>query len=145
MHLSDTGLALIRQFEGYRALLYRDAAGLPTIGYGHLVTPRERAYFTTAITPNEALTLLGTDVAVAEAAVNRLITTALTQHQFDALVCFTFNLGAAVLQRSTLRRVVNRGDHAHAPAQFLRYVWAGGRKQPGLQRRRQAEAALYRL
>ncbi len=53
----------------------------------------------------------------------------------------TVNLGA--LQRSTLRRKVNREEHADAPAEFRRWVWAGGRRLKGLVRRREAEAELY--
>lgn len=50
---------------------------------------------------------------------------------------------AAALQRSTLRRKVNREEHALVPAEFRKWVWAGGRKLKGLVRRREAEAARY--
>ena len=52
-------------------------------------------------------------------------------------------IGASAVQASTLHRVINRGDHALAPAQFWRWVYAGGRKLGGLVRRRAAEAELY--
>jgi len=68
---------------------------------------------------------------------------ALDDGQFDALVSFTFNLGSGALQRSTLRRRVNREEHEAAPAEFRRWVWAGGRRLKGLMRRREAEAQLY--
>ena len=80
---------------------------------------------------------------IAERAVLRLISVPLTQGQFDALVSFTFNLGAGALQRSTLRRKVNREEHADVPAEFSKWVWAGGRKMNGLIKRRKAEAELY--
>jgi len=67
----------------------------------------------------------------------------LTDGQFDALVSFTYNLGSGALQRSTLRRVINRKNHQNVPAQLMRWVWAGGRKLRGLVRRREAEARLY--
>ena len=73
----------------------------------------------------------------------RLITAPLSNGQFDALVSFTFNLGAGALQRSTLRRKVNREEHADVPAELMKWVWAGGRKLKGLVKRRQAEASLY--
>ena len=92
----------------------------------------------------EAGTLLRRDVATAERAVLRLIAVPLGDGQFDALVSFTFNLGAGALQRSTLRRKVNREAHDHVPAEFRRWVWGGGRKLPGLVRRREAEAVMYR-
>lgn len=61
----------------------------------------------------------------------------------DALVSFTYNLGSGALQRSTLRRVINRQSHHNVPSQLMRWVWAGGRKLRGLVRRREAEANLY--
>lgn len=73
----------------------------------------------------------------------RLIQVPLNDNQFDALVSFTFNLGAGALQRSTLRRRVNREEHEVVPAEFRRWVWAGGRKLKGLVWRREAEAARY--
>jgi lysozyme len=82
---------------------------------------------------------------IAEQAVCRLVKVPLTDGQFDALVSFTFNLGSGALQRSTLRRKVNREEHEEVPREFLRWVWAGGRKLKGLVRRRAAEADLYRL
>lgn len=141
MHVSDRGLALIREFEGFRSSIYLDAAGLPTIGYGHLLKPGED--FSDGISPDRALALLRTDVMIAERAVARFISIPLTQSEFDALVSFTFNLGSGVLQRSTLRRKLNRGEYDEVPEQLMRYVWAGGRKQKGLIRRRQAEAYLF--
>jgi lysozyme len=66
-----------------------------------------------------------------------------TDGQFDALVSFTYNLGGEALQRSTLRRKINREEHAEVPEQFMRWVWAGGRKLRGLVRRRAAEAKVY--
>ena len=87
--------------------------------------------------------LLIKDVLLAEQAVCRLINVPLTNGQFDALVSFTFNLGSGALQRSTLRRKVNREEHEEVPDQFMRWVWAGGRKLKGLVKRRQAEGILY--
>ena len=62
--------------------------------------------------------------------------------RFDALGSFTFNLGAGALQRSMLRRKVNREEHDAVPVEFRRWVWAGGRRFKVLIRRREAEAAL---
>jgi hypothetical protein len=64
-----------------------------------------------------------------------LIAVPLNDGQFDALASFTFNFGGGGLQRSTLRRKVNREEHALVPAEFMKWVWAGGRKLKGLVRR----------
>ena len=73
----------------------------------------------------------------------RFIGVPLEDGRFDALASFAFNLGAGALQRSTLRRKVNRAEHEAVPAEFRRWVWAGGCRLKGLVRRREAEAALY--
>jgi len=142
-HVSNKGLQLIKQFEGFSSVIYKDSAGLPTIGYGHLVLPQELTSFKNSITKSQAEALLKVDLQVAEHAVSRLIKTPLTDNQFDSLVSFTFNLGSATLQRSTLRAKVNRAEHEQVPAEFMRWVYAGGRIIPGLIRRRHAEASLY--
>lgn len=124
-------------------LLYICPAGYPTIGYGHVVMAHEQDQFALGITQAEATELLRKDVGIAERAVLRLISVPLTDGQFDALVSFTFNLGAGALQRSTLRRKVNRGEHESILAELMKWVWAAGKRLPGLVRRRQIEALHY--
>lgn len=121
-------------------MVYICPAGYPTIGYGHLVRSGE-SY--TEISETEAEELLRKDVELAERAVLRLANVPLTDGQFDALVSFTFNLGSGAFQRSTLRRKVNRQAHVEVPAQLMRWVWAGGRKLKGLEKRRELEACVY--
>ncbi|MFN5608344.1 MAG: lysozyme, partial [Holosporales bacterium] len=114
-----------------------------TIGYGHRVHLSERKAMQNGITPAAAEELLLRDVAAAGRAVLRLIEVPLLNSQYDALVSFTFNLGSAALQRSTLRQKINRNEHLDVPAELLKWVWAGGRKLPGLVARRAAEGARY--
>jgi len=140
-HITNEGLNLIKRFEGFSETVYICPAGYPTIGYGHVVKDHEN--FSCGISEEEAEDLLREDTQVAENAVLRLITVPLTDGQFDALVSFTFNLGGGALQRSTLRRKVNREEHEDVPREFLRWVWAGGRKLKGLIKRREAEAVFY--
>ena len=108
-----------------------------------MVLVHEREQFAACLTQAEATDILRKDVGIAERAVVRLISVPLTDGQFDALVSFTFNLGAGALQRSTLRRKVNRGEHESVPAELMKWVWAAGKRLPGLVRRRQAEGASY--
>ena len=142
-HITQSGLDLIRRFEGFSPIIYHDAAGLPTIGYGHLLRPGEADIFAGGISQAAGEALLIKDVESAECAVLRLIRVPLSDGQFDALVSFAFNLGSGALQRSALRRKVNREEHHDVPAEFMRWVWAGGRRRKGLIRRRRAEAARY--
>ena len=141
--ITQHGMNLIKQFEGFSSRIYLDAAGFPTIGYGHLLRAGEAEMFKRGITEPIAQALLIKDVLRAEQVVLRLITVPLTNGQFDALVSFTFNLGGGALQRSTLRRKVNREEHADVPAELMKWVWAGGRKLKGLAKRRKAEGLIY--
>jgi len=142
-HVTEEGLNLIKRFEGFSSTIYICPAGYPTIGYGHVVLAHEQDQFASGTTQAEAAELLRKDVRIAERAVLRLISVPLTDGQFDALVSFTFNLGAGALQRSTLRLKANRGEHESVPAELMKWVWAAGKKLPGLVRRRQAEGACY--
>ena len=142
-HITEDGLDLIKRFEGFRPTIYICPAGWPTIGYGHVLRDSERVRFSAGIDERAAEELLRFDVEIAERAVLRLIHVPLSDGQFSALVSFAFNLGAGALQRSTMRRKINRGEHEAVPAEFRRWVWAGGRKLKGLMRRRAAEAALF--
>ena len=108
-----------------------------------MVRDHERERFEDGIGEETGEELLRKDVGAADRAVLRLIRVPLTDGKFDAPVPFTFNLGSGALQRSTLRRKVNREEHAEVPAEFMRWVWAGGRRLKGLERRRRTEAALY--
>jgi len=66
-----------------------------------------------------------------------------TQHQFDAMVSFAYNVGLGNFGSSTLLRKHKAGDYAGAAAEFARWNKAAGKVLPGLVRRRAAEAALY--
>jgi len=142
-HITDNGLKLIKDFEGFSSKIYKDSAGFPTVGHGHLILPHEKHLFQNGINMLQAEALLKADLQVAERAVSRLIKIPLSDNQFDSLVSFTFNLGSATLQRSTLRAKVNRAEHDSVPTEFMRWVYAGGKIIPGLIRRRRAEASLY--
>lgn len=143
MNLSGEGLALIKRFEGFSAKPYLCPGGHWTIGYGHVLKSLSQTETSLSMTQSEAGSLLLQDVVTAEKAVRRLLPVPLTQGQFDALVSFTYNLGAGALQRSTLRQKILRREHQQAVQEFQKWVFAGGRKVPGLVKRRAAEAFLY--
>jgi lysozyme len=146
MRLSADGVAFIARHEGFRANVYRDAAGHWTIGYGHLL--REGEVFPDGIDETGARRLLADDADDAETAVRARVLVALNQAKFDALVSFTFNLGAGALARSTLLANLNDGDFEAAADQFPRWnkVRIDGvlAASPGLTRRREDERRLFR-
>lgn len=131
---------LVMNFEGLSLTRYGDATGLATIGYGHLIKPTENYQ---EISEDEALDLLHNDLEIAGNAVERLIKVQLDDNEFSALVDFVYNLGSGILQASTLRAKLNRGDYKGAAGQFNRWVYAGANKLPGLIKRRETEAELF--
>ena len=126
-------LEKLKDFEGLRLEAYLDAAGVPTIGYGH--TGRD-VKLGDRITKYWADDLLRRDVEAAEKAIDKLGLT-LTQGQLDALVSFVFNMGIGRLQKSTLLACIRRhADGEVIREQFLRWVYGGGRRLPGRVKRR---------
>ena len=146
--LSRPGADFISRFEGCVLKLYNDPTGNATIGIGHLVhmgriNGSEPHEFKSGITRDRAVELLQQDAAGAARAVRQAITRPLNQAQLDALISFTFNVGEGNLRSSTLRRKLNAGDYASVPSELAKWVFSGGRKLPGLIKRRQAEGALF--
>ena len=141
MNFSAVGMELLKRSEGFRNSVYLDAAGLPTIGYGHRLLHPES--FPDGIDDRQATELLASDLRDAEQAVERMVKVPLAQGQFDALVDFCFNLGAGRLAASTLLKMLNGGRYEAAAEQLLRWDIAGGQKNAGLKSRREAEFALW--
>lgn len=142
MHLSPAGLALLKQSEGFRSRIYNDVAGFRTVGYGHRLMAGED--YPDGVTVNQASEILERDIAIAEAAVTRLVKVELTQGRFDALVDFVFNLGAARLASSTLLKYLNAGRYDEAGLQLLNWDHSGHMQLAALTRRREAEHQLWK-
>ena len=144
MQTSEKGIALIKQFEGCKLTAYRDSVGVWTIGYGW-TQPVDGKPIRAGMTIKQEIAerLLKTGLVSYESDVSRLVKVGLSQGQFDALVSFTYNLGARSLSTSTLLRKLNAGDYAGAADEFLRWNKADGKVLNGLTRRREAERALF--
>ena len=160
MKLSQHGLELLASddYEGTVLKVYKDSAGKPTIGVGHLLTNVEKAtnkiniagsavLLDHGITKQQALDLLAQDVKMAEDAVNSHITVPLNQNQFDALVILTFNIGTNGFEVSSVLKDINAKDFADVPADFLKWnkITKNGVHvvDDGLVRRRKLEVALF--
>jgi lysozyme len=131
--------------------------GRPTFGIGHLVKPGEKfPMFPKEATDEFIYALLDKDIAWAVAIVNNRVKVPLTQNQFDALVCFVFNVGDGRLprerrgtagfvpgfQNSTLLFELNQGKYQLAADHFLDWKY-DDHKKPVLLPRRQRERALF--
>lgn len=151
--LSQHGIYLLKGFEGFKALVYNDSAGIATIGYGHVLTSGERGL--KYVTDQQAEALLRADCEIAENYINATAAGqgslnggyTLNQHQFDALVLLVFNIGITAYRHSTLLRRLQNGDKTGAAEQFLRWnkITVNGVKQTsrGLVNRRAAERELF--
>ena len=133
------GLALIKKFEGCELKAYQCSAGVWTIGYGHTKDVVEGM----TITQEEAEQMLVDELHEYESYIDKYVTVALNQNQFDALVSWVYNLGPANLSASTMLKVLNSGEYEDVPAQMKRWNKAGGKVLEGLIRRREAEACLF--
>lgn len=156
MIISDDGLQRLKRREGVVTELYRDSAGLPTIGVGHLLTKDELSSgkifldsgavdWSEGLTDHEVEELLRADVERAEDAVTDLLVTVpeLEQRHFDTLVSFVFNVGVKAFKDSTLLRFLKSGNFEAVPEQLRRWVHTAGAVNPGLVKRREEEAAQW--
>ena len=139
MKTSNRGLSLIVQFEGFRPEAYRDVVGVVTIGFGFIRGVKMGDKMTLA----EARDRLKREIVEYEQGVLAACTRKPNQNQFDAFVCFAFNVGVAGFKKSSVLKAHNRGDYQAAARAFGLWDKAGGKVFTGLTRRRAAEAALY--
>ena len=136
---SDILIKKIKEFEGCVLTAYKCPAGKWTIGYGHTKGVKQGQKITQA----QADALLKADLKPFENYVNKLLVCT-AQGEFDALTDFVYNLGTASLERSTLLKLIRQ--HANTndiQKQFMRWVYAGGKKLKGLEKRRAWEATRY--
>ncbi len=145
MKTPQSGLDLIKHYEGWSAKPYLDPVNIPTIGYGSIWDANgDRVTMAhPQIDKAAGEALLACELAHVERAIGRLIRAPLTENQFAALASFTYNLGSGRLQSSTLRMLVNRGDYAGAADEFPKWRRAGGKILLGLVRRRADERELW--
>jgi len=139
MKASNELIKKLMELEGLRLVAYRDAAGVPTIGYGHTRDVR----MGDRITAYYARQLLLEDVAHMARQVEAL-GVCHTQAQLDALVSLAFNIGPKRLRRSTLLKLIRQGANEEAiRREWMRWVYAGGKQLRGLERRREWEVERY--
>lgn len=118
MKMSESGLKALSLREGVRLKAYKDTKGIWTIGVGHTGPDIKEGL---VWTQEKVMQTFATDVQRFEDAVNKGVKVELTQNQFDALVSFVFNVGAGAFAKSTLLKVLNRGDYAGVGAQLDRW------------------------
>ena len=139
MRTTNILLRKLMELEGLRLEAYRDAAGVVTIGYGHT----KDVEMGDKISPWWAKELLVNDIREVEEQV-RALGVARTEAQLDALVSFAFNLGITRLRNSTLLRFIKeQRNMREIKREWNRWVFAGGQRLKGLERRRAWEARRF--
>ncbi|MCT7499471.1 lysozyme [Aliarcobacter cryaerophilus] len=145
MKISNKGLELIKEFEGFSANAYLCPAKIPTIGYGNTFWEDGRKVrIGEQISKSKALELLEF-VANKDFAdkIFPLIKVEVNQNQFDAMVSLAYNIGVGAFSNSTLLKRVNAKDFIGAGNEFLKWDKSGGKPLLGLTRRRQREKELF--
>lgn len=147
MNISRKGIELLKEFEGLRLNAYKCSAGVATIGYGSTYYPDKSNVKMGDVLRDklEAEVLLINTLVDYDIYVSKYTKSVkLTQYQFDALVCFAFNVGLGNLSKSTLLKMVlaNPNDPKITP-EFAKWNKAGGKVLQGLVKRRAKEAQLY--
>lgn len=171
--ISQQGVTLIKQFEGFVPTIYSDGR-FPTIGYGHLLqsndfeevrqavqallvkyaeqptqptsTEMPALHERTYITEEEGKLILRDDICTRANILPYLDPAAqdnLTQPQFDAMTSLCFNVGTGWFQRSDVRAHFNANNLPLAAEGFTHFCRAGKRMLPGLVKRRFAELFVF--
>ena len=143
---SKEALQLIKKFEGFCAQPYMCPASVPTIGYGATFYEdgKKVQMDDPSITEQRATQLLQNVLKTFEKHVDSYTRDDITQYQFDALVCFSYNVGVGALKSSTLLKLTNTNpSNPLIKNEFLKWNKAAGKVLKGLTTRRQAEAELY--
>jgi len=136
-NITKTGLGLIQHFEGFRGVAYQDVVGIWTIGFGSTRNVKPGM----VISKKEALILLLQDVDRFEKYVNKISERLLKWYEFDALTCFSYNVGFRI--KGNFKDAVNQGNTKIVVMYLQQYIYAGGKVLKGLRMRREAEASLY--
>jgi len=139
LSLSAAAFGALVIHEGYREQAYTPVPGdVPTIGFGTTqgVKPGDK------ITPVQAVARALQDVQRFEGALKECVKVPLAQHEYDAYISLSYNIGGQAFCSSTLVKKLNAGDYDGACQQILRWDKFKGQQLAGLTKRRQAE---YRL
>ncbi|MDG5747225.1 lysozyme [Qipengyuania sp. XHP0207] len=146
LEASDAFKNALVEEEGVRYTVYRDVAGYPTVGVGHLIDPADGLSLGDRISEEQAMQFLAEDLREAERGVRQLVgDLPLHQHEFDALVDLVYNVGLGNVlpeQSPQLNAAIEARDYEGVASQ-LDYTHAGGAVARGLEYRSERRAAMF--
>ena len=146
LRVSETMKEALAEEEGVRLVVYRDVAGYPTVGVGHLLTPEDGLSVGDRITYAQAIEFLEKDLQKAENGVKRLVgDLPIFQHEFDALVDLVYNVGEGNVSENEsprLNSAIAKADYDRI-AEQLEYTTASGRVARGLEYRSERRQSIF--
>ena len=146
LRISEKGIGLIKDVEGFSAVPYQDVAGIWTIGYGHKILETDPYYPygpVREISREHAEMLLIADLWNAENCISRNVKVPVTANQYDALVSFIYNIGCGAFSSSTMLKKINANQIEDAGEEFKRWIYANKKEVAGLVTRRARERVLF--
>ena len=145
MTINKAGLALIKEFEGFRANAYLDPVGIPTIGYGTTSAAGVGITVKLGMRISEAQAEMYLSAAINKfaAQIDPLVKVPINENERAAFLSLAYNIGPGAFAKSSALRKFNDGDKRGAADAILLWNKAGGRVLAGLTRRRDAERALF--
>ncbi|TMM50497.1 lysozyme [Qipengyuania marisflavi] len=143
---SDDFKGALVEEEGVRYTVYRDVAGYPTVGVGHLIDAGDNLSVGDRIDEDQVIQFLESDLEEAERGVRQLAgNLPLHQHEFDALLDLVYNVGIGnVSERESprLNAAIDAGDYEGIAAE-LTYKHAAGKVAKGLEHRSDRRANIF--
>lgn len=143
MKINQEGIDLIKRFEGCRLVSYPDpgTGGKPwTIGWGSTGYDVKEGLIWTQ---EQADSRLLSDLDILAVRMSKLISPALADNEFAALMSLAYNIGVGNFASSTLLKMINKGDVEEAAEEFVKWNKSAGKVMDGLTLRRKAEKVLY--
>ena len=145
--VSETTIAIVKEFEGFRSSAYLDTDGTPVIGYGQSRIQGRKVRLGDSISDSAAHAALTAELETIQTEILATVKVDLNSNQLGALASLSFNTGVHAIKKSTLVRKLNQKDYSGAANEFLRWNKAdlGGRRVrlEGLSRRRSRERQLF--
>jgi lysozyme len=131
LFLSATALVALVMSEGYSDRAYPDSGGIFTYGFGSTRkpdgTPVKKG---DTITPPQALTLAMQEIMVMETSLKKCITVDLYQHEYNAFMELSYNIGTGAFCASSIPWKLSIGDYAGACATILEFDKYRDRTKP---------------
>ena len=145
MKLDINGVNLLAELEGLELQAYKCSAGVWTIGLGNTFYENgSKVKRGDTITKDQAYSLFSFTSVLFSNFINDNVKVKINQNQFNALFCFTYNVGMSAFKNSTLLRILNvNSNDGNIAKQFLRWNKIAGVESKGLTNRRIKESSLY--